>query len=285
MRTFLLLTILLSCLAGTQRITSDGQNIPASQKTLLAPEGWATYTKPTAEELQCANYSQREWRVSLAGDRLETRLDTLRDHQDPLPAQIHSRDVAVGTKGYRHVISVDDGWLVGMDIGEFGGGLWWFSADGLRSRKLSNENIVGFAATAKGTLIFVGLAHLALDEGKVLRISDGTNAERQLEPLVNLGSAPVAFAVEAPDSVIVLTTTGLVRVRTSGPIEHLLKTRYGQLYPTSLTLSSSGVIYVGMRQFITRLTPAGNTYSEEWFVPADCPKFTIREIDCVCARR
>ena len=233
--------------------------------------------------MSCANYAMREWRVKLGGERLQIRLDTKQDHQDPLPPQIRSRNVAVGSKADRHVIRVNDGWLVGMDVGEFGGGLWWFSADGQRSKKLSNENVVGFADTSRGVLVFVGLAHLGLDDGKVLRINDSVGVTKKLEALVDLRSAPVAFAIESPDAVLVLTTTGLVRVRTFGNVDHLLKTDYELLYPTSLTLASSGVVYIGMRHFVTRLTPTGGTYKEEWFVPADCAKFTIRDTDCVCA--
>jgi hypothetical protein len=223
--------------------------------------------------------------VSLDGEGLQIRLDKKRDHQDPLPAQIQSKNVAVGSKADRHVIRVNDGWLVGMDVGEFGGGLWWFSADGQRNKKLLDENVVGFANSSKGVLVLVGLAHMTLDDGKILRITDGVAGNRKLEQLVDLGSAPATFAIESPDALIVLTTTGLVRVRTSGQKENLLRTEYESLYPTSMTLSSSGLIYVGMRQFVTRLTPTGNTYQEEWFVPADCTKFSIRDFDCVCARR
>jgi hypothetical protein len=170
-----------------------------------------------------------------------------------------------------------------MDIGEFGGGLWWFSDNGQRSKKLSSENVMGFATTSKGVLVLVGLAHLGLDDGKVLRITEGASGNRKLEVLADLGSAPSAFATESPAAVIVLTTTGLVRVRTSGKIENLFKTEYESLYPNSMTLSSSGLIHIGMRHFVTRLTPTGNSYNEEWFVLTDCTKFTIRDMDCVCA--
>ena len=114
---------------------------------------------------------------------------------------------------------------------------------------------------------------------------NGANGNRKLQQVVDLGSAPNAFAKNAPDSMLVLTTTGLLRVETSGKIEHLLKTRYEILYPNSMTLTASGVIYIGMRHFVTRLTPSGNTYTEEWFVPADCTTFAVRDLDCVCTAR
>lgn len=264
-------------------MTSSSQRIPTASNSLPAPDGWASSPKPNDEQLRCANYSSNEWRVTLDGERLQIRLDTKQDHQDPLPPQVRSRNVAVGSKGDRHVIPVNDGWLVGINVGEFGGGLWWFSADGDRNRKLSDENVVGFANTSRGVLVFVGLAHMSLDDGKVLRVTDGTAGDRKLEVLVDLGSAPAAFAIESPDAVIVITTTALVRVRTSAHVETLFKTEYEALYPNSITLSSSGLVHIGMRHFVTRLTPTGSTYKEEWFVPTNCTKFTIRDYDCVCA--
>jgi len=217
--------------------------------------------------------------VSLNNEQLQIRLDTKSDHQDALPSEITSKNVAVGSKGDRHVIQVNDGWLVGIDVGEFGGGLWWFSANGSRNQKLSNENVHGFVNTAIGTLAIVGLGHLGVESGQVLRINNDKSGNRKTEIFADLVSAPAAFVVESPDSIIILTTFGLVRVKTSGSVEQLLRTNYRSLYPTSMTLSASGVLHVGMRHFVTRLAPNGNNYEEGWFVPADCASFTI---DCVC---
>ncbi len=118
--------------------------------------------------------------------------------------------------------------------------------------------------------------------GKVLRITDGEAGNRRIEVLADLGATPRTFAVESPDSLLIVTTRGLVRVGTSGMVEQLLPTNYGLLYPNSMILSPSGVIHVGMRHFVTRLTLTKNRYREERFVPIGCSKFRIRGYDCVC---
>jgi hypothetical protein len=224
----------------------------------------------------------REWRVAAAGENLKISLDTLRDHQDPLPNGIEAKVVAAGSKSARHVIRVKDGWLVGLDSGEFGGALWWLSSDGKSRRRLAALNVVGFAESSKGVLALTGLAHLTLDSGKVFLVMEGAAGDRKVEALADLGAAPRTFAVESPDSLLILTTRGLVRLKTSGAIEQLLSTKYELLYPNSMTLSPSGVIHVGMRHFITRLTPAGDSYQEEWFVPVGCSRFQLRHYECVC---
>jgi hypothetical protein len=275
MRTLLIL-VFISC-AGL--INAFTQTVKPSQM----PDGWLAFRTPTEPELQCGNYSQREWKVTLDAQRLNIRLDTRRDHQDLLPSAIKSKRVAVRAGEERHVIRVSDGWLIGINLGEFGGGLWWFDSGGKRSKKLSNDNVVGFASTSNGVLVLAGLAHLSLDEGKVLRVTEGANGNRKVEPLVDLGSAPDTFAMESTGAMLVLTRAGLVRVNTTGKTEQLMKTNYQLLYPNSMTLSGSGVISIGMRHFVTRLTPTGSTYQEEWFVPVDCPTFAVRDLDCVCA--
>ena len=126
-----------------------------------------------------------------------------------------------------------------------------------------------------------GLAHLGMDYGKVLRVKYDQD-EWKIEPMVDLGAAPRTFVKESSESLLIITTKNLTRVRITGTIEKLLQTKYQFLYPNSMTLSRDGIIYVGMRHFITRLTPIKNGYKEEWFVPTNCQKFKIQEYDCVC---
>ncbi|MBC7797437.1 MAG: hypothetical protein H7Z37_11230 [Pyrinomonadaceae bacterium] len=178
---------------------------------------------------------------------------------------------------------VADGWLVGNDAGEFGGGLWWFSSDGKINKRLAGGNIVGFAETSIGVLALTGLAHMSFDDGKVLKIVGDAGINRKVETLVELGSAPRTFVVESSESLLVLTGDSLVRVKTSGSNEKLFSTRYNYLYPNSMIVSPSGVILVGMRHFITRLTPTSGGYQEEWFVPNNCTRFEERGLDCVSA--
>lgn len=287
MKILLTIFLLAVCSSCANYAASQTKTVSSESAILPAPEGWVLYPSPATDSsaLQCANYSRREWKVERGESSIKTRLDKLQDHQASLPSVINSRSVAVGTKGFRSVVQVDDGWLVGLDVGEFGGGLWWFSSDGKSSKKLSEDRIKGFAKTSTGVFAVTGLAHLSFNDGKILQIGNGTAGNRKIQTLAQLGSAPKAFVTETPDALLVLTTRGLVRVKTSGITEQLLATKYQQLYPNSMILLSSGVIYVGMRHFMTRLTPAENGYKEEWFVPDNCTQFKERDYDCVCVSK
>jgi hypothetical protein len=58
-----------------------------------------------------------------------------------------------------------------------------------------------------------------------------------------------------------------------GVIETIRSAEYGRLHPNSVAVLRSGVIYVGMRYFVTRLTPKGSSYEEDWLLPSDCPGY------------
>ena len=54
--------------------------------------------------------------------------------------------------GSRSLLRTADGWLVGFDAGEFGGGLWWFNNEGDDNRKLLSENMHSILQTTNGVL-------------------------------------------------------------------------------------------------------------------------------------
>lgn len=277
---------LVICSSCVETINSQQINTPQDKPIALSvPDGWVLYPDSKIDDaaLRCGNYSRREWRVEQGENNVSIRLDEVQDHQDVLPSVIDFRKAKAVKVSSRSVEQVDDGWLVGLDIGEFGGGLWWFSSDGKVSKKLSEENIVRFAKTSSGVFALAGLAHLGINDGKILKIVGG-GINRKVEKLLDLGATPRAFVMESADTLLILTTDSLVRVKTSGTIEKLFSTRYWQLYPTSMIVSPSGIVHIGMNHFVVRLTPTGKEYKEEWFVPRDCTKFKIRDGDCVCTK-
>jgi hypothetical protein len=229
-----------------------------------APDGWAIFSSQTPDyaTLFCANHS-RGWKVSLDSEKV------------------------VISEGLYHGgisrIEYGKGNLEGLDDGEFGGGLWWF--DGASKVKISDENVRGFVHTQFGTLAFVGLDHLGLHSGKVLVIGGGDIGPPSTTVLADLGESPHAFALAPDGSVVVVTSEKIHRIKSPGVIETIRNAKYGLLYPTSVAVLRSGVIYVGMRHFVTRLTPKGSSYEEDWLVPSDCLRFADEGYRCVCLGR
>lgn len=251
----------------------DGAGIEYASALLPPPAGWVPYEFKAGTEkavLNCAAFSGREWRVAAEGDGLKISAYRGGRVEDPLPFDIQPHKAAEGLAGDRHAKRVGDGWLVGFDAGEFGGALWWFGADGGARKRLASENVAGFADGPRGVLALVGLAHMGSDHGRVLLVGEGPDGARPVQTIADLGSAPTAFAQESADSLVVVTYKGVLRVKSSGEVEPLLAPEGGFPYADSLALSKSGVIHVGMRHFVLRLSPSGEGYRAEWFVPSDC---------------
>jgi len=183
--------------------------------------------------------------------------------------------------GQRSALKIPNGWLLGFDGGEFGGGLWWSNEDGSQSNRILNENVKGILATSNGVLVLVGLAHIDLDVGKVFIIPDSAKPEG-IRPLVSLDGAPEAFVIESPTTVLVATTHGVSRIGSSDNVEVLAHAPFSLLYPNSMVVTADKAIYVGMRLFVVRFLPGASGYREQWLVRSDCQHFEIRGQDCSC---
>lgn len=254
----------------------------AQQDSPPVPANWSMYPKPASggPDMRCGNYSKRSWFVSLENEELKIATRAERsDSPGTLPFRLRLPDSA---GGHRVVHQLDDGWLVGFEAGEWGGSLWWFSADGKRRQKLSSENIVYFVKLSSEVLALGGLNHMSIDTGKALTVKKDRSGRYRAQLFANLDGEPAAYVQETPDSVLILTTQGVRRLKSSASIEKLVDTDIAILYPTSMALTKQGVIYLGMRHYIVRLIPTGNGYKEEWFVPNDCRKFEIRNYECAC---
>ena len=260
-------------------------------KTISLPAGWILFPKPAAHspEMLCGNYADREWAVSLDRDQLKIKLESQAiAPPDLLPFKIKLKKTREdGIDGRRRVQKVSDGWIVGFDMGEFGGSLWWFSADGKRSEKLANGNIKAFVPLPGGLYVLEGLAHLTSADGAFLRVYKNETGKYRVERTALLDGEPYDFAPESENSLLVITTAGLRRVQTSGAVENLIETDYGILYPNSMAVTADKTVYIGMRHYVVRLIPNGGGYREEWLVPDDCPEFSVnkKDLDCVCQPR
>jgi hypothetical protein len=255
------------------------------------PSGWTPYPTPKSgsETLRCANYSiRREWRVSVSNGTLEIAVIPFERggaqsqvfKKQELPSGIQR---VKGMVGLQSTLKLQNGWLLGFDGGEFGGGLWFASDDGT-TQMLNSENVHGFVATPRGVLVLAGLAHMGLDSGKVFVVPYTVKSSPDVKLLLELDGAPEAFTKVSDDLMLVVTTRGVSRVSSSGGSELLLRRDLGLLYPNSVAATPDGVIYVGARLFVVRLSPHDGDYLEQWMLPDSCTHFEIRGLDCVCQK-
>jgi hypothetical protein len=247
--------------------------------------------RPSRADFNCANYSRTAWTVSVSNGRLSVDPHRGTEVEDPLPFTYERSGDRAGS---RRVVQVDDGWLVGFDAGEFGGGLWWFDRTGehsLRVRPPSNapankedvfraENVQGFARLGGEVLVFMGLDHLG---GRSGRIFSTTHASGwALRPFAVLDASPSAWVIDG-QRLLVFTESGLWealpenRTRRVHPLDDI-----GYLYANSMVQDADGAVYAGMRRYVLRLRPSPPGWRETWLVPSDCVQGQVVELECRC---
>jgi hypothetical protein len=173
--------------------------------------------------------------------------------------------------GDMSIAEVPDGWIIAFDAGEWGGALWWFSPDGTTRRRISDDQVLGFARTEPGLIALEGIAHGVSSKGKVIKLVRSKTGAWVAHPLVDLGFAPMAYYKDSPKSVVVATTDQLVRVHVDrAKLEVLVPNAFWtDLYPTSVIGVKSQMFYIGMRHGVARVERKGSSYEVRWLTPQE----------------
>jgi hypothetical protein len=186
--------------------------------------------------------------------------------------------------GRTTVVEAGDGWLVGFNAGEFGGGLWWANADGSQTKPLTGKNVQAIVPRGKDVLVLTGLAHLSMDEGTIYSYDPAIGKTGDFVRIADVGSAPTAATLLDDGTLLFSTHTGVLKLSTDNSISKLYNDEnMSLLYPNSIVTDQTGTIFVGMRFYVLRLERRSNgAYGASWFVRSNCTKVKVRDFDCVC---
>jgi len=261
------------------------------------PAGWVETTapaKPSAANggVSCANYSKNDWNVALRLGELSIFSPGLPRSKNGTPPLAVLPPNFVITKemiGRRTVVRTRDGWLVGFDAGEFGGGLWWSSVDGSTTHRLSEKNVQAMVARDDEVLVLVGLAHMGANEGEIESYQPSVSKAAEKSPgkfirLLDLGRAPNAATLRGDGSIILAAHDRVMELTPSNQLHTLYQhDAMPSLYATSVVTDAKGNIFVGMRFYVLRLQHRpSDQYDATWFVRSACTKAKIVDYDCVC---
>ena len=215
-----------------------------------------------------ASYSDITWRVFIKKGRAMAS-------DDPKPqskASAQPKFVAKAAKfvGGSAFAAVADGWLVGFNEGEFGAALYWFSRDGKRNYKISDDQVVAFVSLTDGIYAVQGLAHMSLSEGSIVRISrPSANTNWTSTTVVELPAAPYTVSLLRDKTMLITLSSSLVSVGPDHKVRTLLADApWRGLYPNSSVLSpDEKELYIGMRQFVGEFDLT--THKLRLLIPAD----------------
>ncbi len=242
------------------------------------PAGWVGIAAPSSgsETLTCANLSRSEWDVRAATDGTRIAPRSTRDDELPVAFTPPARGL-----GRRRVLAVDGGYLVGFEDGA-GASLVFVPASG-PSRVLESGAWVGFATLRTGLVAVLERTGGSMRSAAAYHVARDPSGAYHATRWVDLGGGVDAVTTESPESMLVLSTTGLDRLTACGDLSRIGSTRYDVLYPSSLAVDPSGIVYVGMRHFVTRWVPvASGGYEEEWLTRSGCALLSNQKFECVC---
>jgi hypothetical protein len=173
-------------------------------------------------------------------------------------------------------------WLLGCDLGSYGGGLWLVARDGTTRTTLWNGRVWD----------------IVLAQGRTWALTEGTQygSGLVLEVVQQDGSWAVRRRAEArghpigllewEGGILLVTREGLFAL---GDRNATLLTSLdlGRLFPTSVAMSESGEVYVAMRHYLLRMRHTSAGWTREWLAPAHCPSFRPmldRPCECVAGQ-
>jgi len=251
------------------------------------PSGWHVYATGRVNPVagQCANLSKTIWLVSTDGDHIQiTESKPHRTEEPALPAKFKLEPRL--QLGHRLVLGFDDGWLIGINAGEWGGGLWLTNKDGSLSKKVVMDNVGGLVPMGQSVLVLSGLAHMTFNFGTALMLSNPHHMNVALEWAVHLDAAPQSFTNRKDGSILVVTNYGIDQISRSGDLKRLLwlpQFRGYRLWSSSIAETNAGAIYMGSQMFVLRFSQSTRQdastfsfYKIDWLLPDSC------EDPCAC---
>lgn len=243
-----------------------------STKTEQTPSGWHvldTKGKDPASQLTCNVHYGDElytWVVSSSGENV-----TLGHPGSARVADSTKRIVSMhGLSGLASELEVDGGKLIGLDGGEFGGGLWFSPSNSSEQvQLLPQADVRAIIAVPRGALILTGSTSLVGDFATVYLVTGGSSQKWTLTPIVSLGATPLLTIRNGSHSSFILTSRSLIRLDDDGQLK-LLGTLPAELRPNSVARDGKGNIYVGMTFTVFRFRRKGDGYIPEALVPNSC---------------
>ena len=245
---------------------ANGQQRPTPASV---PNGWVSVPppKPQTDAANCANWARDAWSVALSSDSMSILI---------LPARYSYVDTA----------RLADGKLTSVNQGEFGGHVYWEPRNGSR-QQVAELNLVAFVPTAENLLGIVGLAHLSSNEGQLVAFQRKADGSWSVVKVKDLGAAPETFTKLRGDTILIVLSGSLVVAHTPDYLRVLHRNAvWRYTYAHSVVRDKAGIIYIGMRSAVVRLTPENDAYREDWLVLATCQR---REVvgtlgQCECRR-
>ena len=157
--------------------------------------------------------------------------------------------------------------MVGLNKGEFGGGLYFIKSDGLdgyeMARYLNIHNI--FEYNSKYFAI-EGLSHLGGQRGQIIEIFK-VDTLWKYKSFIRLVEAP-ELITDYNNEKIIVTSQYILKFEKDFKVSEILKSPFywGMLYPSSVLINKKD-LYLAMRQGVLKIKSFDSSPEYEWYIP------------------
>lgn len=251
----------------------EKDTLKTKQDTVNPVSSWLPKKLPTSRKV-LADYNLRRtlWSVFVERDTVFAEVYQYSDLKGAVPPfEINTDSISILSAfngGRKTTLKVDDGWLIGFNLGEWGGGLWWFNNKGSEHYEICYGNIQNFFVRDDKILVIEGLAHLSMSSGTIFEVykKDG---KWESKDFVNLPGAPYSSIQNSNGDLIIVTAESLIKVETNGKIESLIEEGFWHYYlhPTS-SIILRDTLYIGMTGGVFKVD-LNNPSKQQWLEPGN----------------
>ncbi|UOQ74675.1 hypothetical protein [Hymenobacter cellulosilyticus] len=172
--------------------------------------------------------------------------------------------------GVKVVKKVSDGFLVGIDDGENGGGLWFLSNDATVQYRMANTYRIRWIFEFQSKLYAIhsrGRAGAGLGSGGILEITRNATGQWESETMIRLAEAPKLTVVSA-NRVYILTDEHLGILNSDLTLTTVLRGPYkwGMLQPSSMVIDGPD-LYIGTRWGVFKIKAFESKPEYGWYIP------------------
>jgi hypothetical protein len=130
---------------------------------------------------------------------------------------------------------------------------------------------------------------MAINQGELVRFDRDSKNRWSASHVLDLGAAPETFTTISGDTLLVVVTGALLTVKAPSHVQVIYRNNvWRYTYATSVVRDRVGIVYIGMRSAVARLTPRSSGYREDWLVKAECPQrrkvSDVGECACISGR-
>jgi hypothetical protein len=274
--------ILMGIFAVTATVQRGHESSATGRLQWDLPVGWVEVAEPSEGSLRCANWSPFLWRVEPAEEGVPVVVgdDGLRPRRDPIPWPFGCPSEGDGRIARRVAANLGTAWLVGCDLGSYGGGLWLVASDGTSREAWWSERVWDIVVAQARTWALAEGAEYG--SGVVLEAvpQEGSWAVR---PYAEVRGYPVGLFGRGR-KIFLVTRKGLFALAERSATL-LMPLDLERLFPTSVATSQNGDVYVAMRHYLLRLRSTSAGWTRQWLAPASCRSFRpMHERPCECVR-